>query len=227
MSIALKRHSKYSSHFEKVVFSNEINSNYHTILYNECEAYSTRLYNCLTKLDSGIEYIILNHDWVILYDYINKEKIHNITKIMKENDIIQVRLWYNGIIPQNTYQRSTYTNKYIEENYIYDIPKEGAYQFTVQPTIWHLETLKLILLNHLNLEYRTMELEFYNYMLAFRNSFYYDNEQRFTENGFYKSSIYPHIHATSSGKWIISCYLPYSEEMINEFKIDTSHRGII
>jgi len=226
-SIALKRHEKYSTNFQKIIFSNKIQEGYDTILYNDSHKYSTRLYTCLMKLNTVAEYILLNHDWVILYDHINKEKITNITKIMKENNIHQVRLWFNGIPILDSYDRSSESNTYDETKCIFNIPKNGAYQFTQQPTLWHLNTLKAILLNHLEFDYRSIELSTYEHMLQYKNCFYYNNEEQFTPNGFFKSSIYPHIHITSSGKWIISYNLPYSQEMIDEYAIDVSIRGAL
>ena len=119
--ISIKRHEKFSNIFNKIILSNLImNYKYQHILYNDNEPYATRLYNCLCKLSNSFEYILLSHDWAILYDYIDKNKINNVIEIMKKHDIHQLRLWRNGI-SNKTFEKLLNNNieTNVDEKYIY------------------------------------------------------------------------------------------------------------
>ena len=227
--ISIKRHEKFSNIFNKIILSNLImNYKYQHILYNDNEPYATRLYNCLCKLSNSFEYILLSHDWAILYDYIDKNKINNVIEIMKKHDIHQLRLWRNGI-SNKTFEKLLNNNieTNVDEKYIYHIPDE-SYFYTVQPTIWNINILKNILYNHLQLTYNQIEVGVNDYIKQFNNCFYYINEDKFLNSEyFYKSIIYPHIHAMSNGKWIYNDNLPYSKELIDEYNIDINIRNFI
>jgi hypothetical protein len=63
-------------------------------------------------------------------------------------------------------------------------------------------------------------------MEKFINCFYYEGEDKFPNAGHHKSNIFPHIHATRYGKWIIHENRPYIENIIEEFNFDINKRGI-
>ena len=105
---------------------------------------------------------------------------------------------------------------------------DDSYFYTVQPTIWNINILKNILYNHLQLTYNQIEVGVNDYIKQFNNCFYYINEDKFLNSEyFYKSIIYPHIHAMSNGKWIYNDNLPYSKELIDEYNIDINIRNFI
>jgi len=72
--MSINRHERFSHVFEKIILSDKImNPNYKHILYDNTLSYPDRL-KYLEQLPESIEYIILSHEWAILYDYVNIQK---------------------------------------------------------------------------------------------------------------------------------------------------------
>ena len=215
-NICIERHNKYSPNFEKIIFSNKLlNDTNINILYNDTIPYTERIYNSICKLPIQCEYIILTHDWSILYDYIDDAKINDAIQTMKNKDIHQIRLIHSG----------AGNIVYIDDPII---PLSNtSYLYSVQPTIWNINVLKQITYNNRELNYRNIELGVFEYMKQFNNYVYYEGEELFPNANHHKSNIFPHIHSTSRGKWILHENHPYIDNIIDEFSIDINIRGCI
>lgn len=215
--ISTKLHEKYSKTIYKVVFSNKRMDTHHQhILYDDSQTYPQRLNHCLNQLPSNITHIILTHDWAFMYEEIDVSKITNTISEMISKNINQIRLLKAAV---GTNPKSLGKN-------IYTIDNDGLL-FSLQPTIWETHILKKITYENQRLNYREIELGLQPYMTQFNNCFYYEGEDKFPSAGHHKSNIFPHIHATRYGKWIINENMPYIQHIINELNIDISIRGII
>jgi hypothetical protein len=215
--ICIKLHEKYSNSINVIIFSNTImNNDYPNILYDEHMTYPERISYCLEKIPDKYKYIILSHDWVLMYDYINLNKIIKLMCFMKNNNIDQIRLLNSSCGS---------TSLEIHNN-VYHIDNHGLL-FSVQPTIWKTDTIKKITSENKNFVYRNIEWGIQEYMKQFNNCFYYEGEERFRNAGHHKSNIYPHIHALSHGRWIINENESYIQNIVKNFNIDINIRGTI
>jgi hypothetical protein len=216
-NISIKLHEKYSKCINIIVFSNKnMNNQYPHILYDDSQTYPQRINNCLNKLPSNITHIILTHDWALMYGDIDIAKITNIIEIMITKKINQIRLLRAAVGGEQIS---------LDRN-IYTISNDGLL-FSLQPTIWEIETLKKITNENQGFNYRDIEEGLQIYMRQFINCFYYEGEDKFPGAGHHKSNIFPHIHSTRYGKWIINENIPYIYDIITEFNIDISKRGVI
>lgn len=214
--ISIRLHEKYSKSLNIIIFSNKkMDTNHEYILYNESHTYPQRLNYCLQQLPSNITHIILTHDWAFIYGDIDINKIINTTNKMKINSINQIRLLKSGVG----------THTVLLDTNIYVINNDGLL-FSVQPTIWEIHTLKKITYENQQLNYRNIENGLQSYMRQFINCFYYEGESKFEGAGHHKSNIFPHIHSTTRGKWIINENMPYIQDIITDFNIDINKRGI-
>ena len=215
--ISIKLHETYSKSINIIIFSNKImNNDYPNILYDENMTYPERISYCLNKIPDKYKHIILSHDWALMYDDINLNKIIELMSFMKNNNIDQIRLLKSAC---GSRQLEIYNN-------VYHIDNDGLL-FSVQPTLWNTDTIKKITSENKKFVYRNIEWGIQEYMKQFNNCFYYDNEVRFQNAGHHKSNIYPHIHALSHGRWIINENESYIQDIIKKFNIDVKQRGTI
>jgi len=199
-----------------IIFSNKnMNENYMNILYSDEMTYPERLSYCLNRLPSQYKYIILSHDWALMYGHINYNKISELLSLMNEKNIHQVRLLKAG--SGNNYN-------FISNN-VYVISDDRSL-FSVQPTLWDINILKKITTKNKQYVYTNIELDINTYMKQFNNCFYYEGEDNFKDSGHCKSNIYPHIHSLRHGKWIIHENENYIIDIIHKFNIDLNIRGI-
>ena len=215
--ICIKLHETYSKSIDIIIFSNTImNNDYPNILYDDSMTYPERISYCLNKIPYKYKHIILSHDWALMYDYINLNKMIKLIIFMKNNNIDQIRLL-------NASCGSTQLEIY---NNVYQIGNDGLL-FSLQPTIWNTNTIKKITSENKEFGYRNIELGVQYYMKQFNNCFYYEGEERFRNTGHHKSNVYPHIHALSYGRWIINENESYIQDIIKNFNIDVNIRGTI
>ena len=214
-NIAIKLHEKYTNEINLIVFSNKLMDTKNThILYDDSMTYAERLYFCMSKMKISVNYIIFAQDWTFMYNKIIKQKIIDAIQIMKINDIHQLRLLKSA--PGSNVVK-------INTN-IYSIVSDGSL-FSVQPAIWNVNTFKKITFDNRHLNYNNIEHCVEEYMLQFNNCFYYEGEEPFPDCAHHMSNIFPHIHATRNGKWVINQNKPFIIDIINEFNIDISIRG--
>ena len=214
--ICIKLHEKYTSDIHLIIFSNKLmNTTYPHILYKDSSSYAERLYHCINKLPINIKHIIISHDWAFVYDKIVQPKIENAIQEMIVHNIHQLRL-LKASVGENT---PTIANN------IYRIDTSSSYLFSVQPTIWEINAIKQITRENIGLDYRNIELSLYSYMCQFNNCFYYEGEPVFPEASHHISNIYPYIHTTRYGKWILRENMPFIQNIIDEFGINIDIRG--
>jgi len=92
-NISIDLHKQYTNDFRIIVFSNKLMDDIHPhILYLDSFGYAKRLNYCLNQISSDIEYIILCHDWALIYSPANTSKLMNVINIMKSRNIDQSRL---------------------------------------------------------------------------------------------------------------------------------------
>ena len=226
--ISIKRYEKYAKNYKKIIISDylmDLNSkiipldnSYQSILYENIDVYSKRLYNTLKQIENNHEYIIFTHENNTLFDFINTELIIKNVDYMREYNIDQLRLYKGGVDENCNYIK-------ICEN-IYEIPTQNSYIYTVQPTIWKLSTL-IKIMNENNYDYRNIELNIDPYMLQYKNCFFYNNEDTFIGTSRCKSSIFPIIHTTCNGLWLYHENRNYIDDLFSEYNIDPNIRGII
>ena len=79
--IAIDRINKYATNMKIIIFSDYVPTTSHeTILYNNDDVYSKRLFNCFTQLGDRYKYILFSHENNILFNHVNAELItHNAT----------------------------------------------------------------------------------------------------------------------------------------------------
>ena len=204
----------FFNHKNHIVLNNEKSNiiNLNQYIYNKI-LFSDRILNILYELDT--KYILISLEDMILYDYVNNEKIKQIIDFCDTNNVDFFRLIKSGI-RSNTYFCN---NFYKIENY--------DWLFSVTPTIWNRYFLIKILENNKNLNIWNLEINA-NFFLKSQNinSFYYfDNEDKV--GGHYNSSIYPHIcSAINKGKWNLSEY-PIIKEIAKKYNINLNERGTV
>jgi hypothetical protein len=215
--ISIKLHETYSKSFNIIIFSNKVmNNDYPNILYDENMTYPERISYCLDKIPDKYKYIILSHDWALMYNNINLNKMIELILLMKNNNIDQIRLL-----------NASCGSKPIEiYNNVYRID-DGGLLFSSQPTIWNINTIKKITSENKEFVYRNIERNVQEFMRQFNNCFYYEGEEKFRNAGHHKSNIYPHIHALTYGKWIIQENEFYIQDIIKNFNIDITIRGYV
>uniref|UniRef100_A0A6C0IFE3 DUF5672 domain-containing protein n=1 Tax=viral metagenome TaxID=1070528 RepID=A0A6C0IFE3_9ZZZZ len=221
LHITICRLKKYAEKCKIIIFSNIILHNeYEHILYDENFSYSKRIEYCLNIISAKYSYLLFMHENNTLYDYMNYDHMHHVYHAIITKNIDQLRLCKNGV-PNNNIE---FFNKL--DKYIFEIPKNDSYIFSVQPTIWKISTFLEIMQNK-DYNYRNIELNIDKYMLKYLNCFYYNNEETFINTNRCKSTIFPLLHLTAYGKWLYSENIPYIDELFSEYNIDKSIRGYI
>lgn len=212
--IAIDRINKYATNMKIIIFSDYVPTTSHeTILYNNDDVYSKRLFNCFTQLGDRYKYILFSHENNILFNHVNAELITHNATLMDNNKIDQLRLFKGAV--GNTVCKLT-------EN-IYKI-QPGGYLYSVQPALWNLKSLHKIMKDN-HYDYRNIELNIDPYMLKYNNCYYFNNEKMFKNTNRHESSIYPIIHVTHHGKWVYSENVPYIDDLTKEYDINLNVRG--
>lgn len=170
----LKIQTDYNPFHEKILFinSNTYDDVYlkydHVIHYNDTYPYAHRIMECLNKLDSNDEYALFIHDIDIILEY-NQNYIFNIPNIMQENNIHRVDLQRYIHPKKDTLPLISLKDKNIYQN-INDVEQEklhdifmvhdayGDYPYTVNPSIWNLNSFKSLMTQFKSLGYREIEL---------------------------------------------------------------------
>lgn len=215
-NISIDLHKQYTNDFRIIVFSNKLMDDIHPhILYHDSFGYAKRLNYCLNQITSDIDYIILCHDWALMYNPANTSKLVNVINIMKSKNIDQTRLL----------KASVGDNIYRMDSHLYQFGNDGLL-FSQQPTIWNINTLKKITGDNIHLNYREIELGLQHYMTQFINCFYYEGESVFPKAGHHMSNIFPHIHSLRYGKWIIDENQPFIIDIFKKYNINVGLRGI-
>lgn len=222
LNITLSQFSRFAEKTLKYVLinkkkdTNDINIKY--IVYDDSKKYTDRLLCGLEEIKKNSDYVLLSHDWAILYDHINQEFMNYAINYIKKNDVDHLRLIHSGV-----------TNYEKIDNFIYNINDNQNLLFSIQPSLWKITSLINLLSNHKNCSYRECENILSNDSIIKKYKIYlfYNNEEKFPNAGHHYSTIYPHFHATRNGKWTYTENKEFIDEIIvKQHKIDLSIRGL-
>jgi len=220
--ISLNQIFKFAEKTIKYVLTDKLinreNENIKYLIYDNSKPYITRLLYGLEQLNYNFDYVLLHHDWAILYDNINQDFMDYTINYIRKNNVDQLRLISSGI---NIYKQI--------DKFIYDIDDRHNLLFSVQPALWKVSSLIDLLLNYKECSYRNCEFYINNgpHIKKYKNFFFYNNEPKFTNAQHCYSTIYPHIHATHHGKWCYNENKFFIDEIIvKQYNIDLSIRGL-
>jgi hypothetical protein len=183
-------------------------------VYSNNEEYWSVWVNALNKFNIK-NFIYLQEDF-ILYDYVNENKLIEITKILNNSDYSFIRLIKSGNL----------NNKLISDN-LYEIESTNENIFSMQPTIWKTEDY-IKIMNGVKEPKWFENYKYNNFMVQnnIKGLYYYNNEPKRGSNH-YDSEIYPYIAtALVKGKWNLSEYPLELGGLIKKYNININNRGV-
>ncbi len=206
-----------------IIFSNKYNDlyKYKTYLYDDNKLYSQKLLECLSQIEEkeNYKYFLFFHDNDIIMSY-NETILEQIKDVMIKNNIDRVPL-YKTYIQENTDIIDIIDDVKIKRNTV-------SYLFSVNPTIWKLETYSDILLNCCY-SYRDIEHPATDYIKQKNYKVYNIHSDNFdlTYSGFTYKSCFSSIHITTYGCIYIDNISPlknYVLEMKEKYNIQRNFK---
>jgi len=189
---------------------------YKIVEYDQ-ELYSDRINHCLEDITE--EYLIIQHEDMILYDKPDKGRLENYLKAIKRDEELDfIKLIKGGDIddePCDKHDELFHSKKWL---------------LAIQPTIWRTASLRKIFYHLSNkgiweLEEVAQQEECRK--LGIKGVYCYNGEQQRGRHH-WDSLVYPYIAtAINKGKWNTSEYSSELEELFKEYEIDKSLRGTI
>ena len=224
---------KYMNVFQNnYIFVDKFDSrvpNYFTqIFYNDELSYTDRLIQCLKQIEDKI--IFFEHEDMILYDmpqtsiireYVNLIK-NKKTDVMNPNKFDYIKLINGG----HYFSRKVRKRKI---QYLYKISKLSKWIFSIQPSFWSRDSFLRILLNHKGSSIWQFESSTQNDFRKFGMRSGVVKEQT-KKRGLlhFDSNVYPYIAtAIIKGKWNLSEYPDELGDLLTEYKISKSIRGVV
>lgn len=238
LSIVMYSHSDYSDAWK--VFFGQINENFHGtatkkyifadkkaeripekwefVEYDEPLPYNKRVAQCLESVET--EYCIFHHEDMPLYSRPDFAKLEMCKNLLETDDLDYVKLIKGGEardMPYGDYKG------------LYKIPHDSQYIFAIQPSIWKVDSLKLVyektMVNHIR-EFEPRAQEICKYF-KIKGLYTHDGEPKRGELH-WDTSIYPYIAtAIVKGKWNLSQYEKELGTLLKKYIIDPSDRGTI
>jgi len=210
------------------VFSDVDCSDYknHTFLkYDNGDPYYKQYLGCLE--DVSDDFIIYAQEDFFLYGDVNKHKLQEYVKFLKENEQYSfVRLIRCGYVEATRGQHDI-DGHVIDD--MYEVNVNSTDSFSMQPTIWRKDKLKK-LYSHVQSE-KWFEGE--NWFsscreLDIRGVMIYNGEERCASDSLhYNSSIFPYTcTGICRGRWNLQHYKAFLGEMFEKYNIDPNDRGM-
>ena len=209
-----KIHTKMDLYFISDVneFGIELTNNIYT--YDNNDEYWSVWVKALNKFKLK-NFIYLQEDF-ILYEKVSDDKLNTLTEFLNNSDYSFIRLIKSGNL----------NNKLINKN-LYEIESSNEHIFSMQPTIWKTDDY-IKIMNGVK-EPKWLENYKYNDFMVQNNIkglYYYNNEPKRGSNH-YDSELYPYIAtALVKGKWNLSEYQKELGDLLEEYKLNVSKRGV-
>lgn len=189
--------------------TDDIPSEYTTIVYDDSKIYTERLKQCLSQIDEDV--VLFQHEDMILFNQPKIELFGKYIEYVKNGDVDSVKLIYvqeNDIVSE--LDSTLVSNQYSK--------------FSIQPTLIRLK-------NFVSLLESTQPLNIWDFELAVpaEGKHYMVRLGDERKRGMYHcdSIIYPYIAtAIIKGKWNYGEYMKELDELFNEYGIIPFERGI-
>jgi hypothetical protein len=211
------RLDKYASKIKKYVFTDtekDVPKNYTPIIYDNSASYRNQLLSCLKQIKE--KYIIYTSEDYILYDFVQLDKIEEISKFLDETDYSFCK-FIKG--PEKTYNL---------DNNLFMIDKDDPNFFAQQASIWKTRDFQKVFETappeNTRMQHEPGGSKICQ-QLGFTGLQYFSNTNKRGLHH-YDSEIYPCVAtAVVKGLWNISEYPVEVSDIMSEFKIDPSKRG--
>lgn len=224
-----KKHSKFMG--PKFLFVNKkmdnVPSDYEQIIYDENQSYPEKVAFCLKVLKSrGFEACLFEHEDMVLYDDINYDKIKlAINMVLKPGSGKPFRNGYDSI--RLIKAANSYSIRSLEDKDIHYMLPFSKWLYSVQPTIWKIDSFIKMLEPNYGDSIWGLEL---NAQKTCRKlglkCGYAHNDGRKAGLHHWDNSIYPYVAtAIVKGKWNTSEYNEILPPLLKKYEIESSQRG--
>jgi hypothetical protein len=224
---------KYMNVFEKNYifvdkYDSRIPSYFIQIFYNNELSYVDRLIECLRQIKDEI--IFFEHEDMILYDMPHTSIIASYVNLIKKKKIDNFNLGkfdYIRLINGGQFFSRKVRKRNIKN--LYKISKFSSWIFSIQPSLWSRNSFLKILQNHNGSSIWQFESSAQNDFRKFgmRSGLV---KEKTKKRGLlhFDSIVYPYIAtAIIKGKWNTSEYPDELGDLLVEYKIDRSARGVV
>ncbi len=198
------------------------------IFYNEKSSYVDRLIDCLNQIEDEI--IFFEHEDMILFDMPHTSIIAsyvNLIKTKKIDNLNPRKFDYIKLIRGGKFFSKKVRKKNIKN--LYKISRFSKWIFSIQPSLWSRDSFLKILQSHTGNSIWQFESSAQS---SFRNfgirSGVVKEKTKKRGSLHFDSIVYPYIAtAIIKGKWNFSEYPNELGDLLNEYKIDKSIRGVV
>lgn len=190
-----------------------------SLLYDERSPYPVRLMSCLNRL-TDYEYILFDHEDMILYAQPDTKALSDYIRILKSEAIHSIRLIKAG-------KHLSRRHPKVKSLHIL-ITRLSPWIFSIQPTLWHRESLIRVLSTMPMLNIWEFERNIQKNMRRLGQVHAYSHENGKKRGMYhYDNSIYPYIAtAIVKGKWNLSEYPEELSSLFRAYNIDPRVRGV-
>ena len=238
LSIVMYSHSEYSDVWK--MFFGQINEHFHgtaikkyiiadkgmdkvpetwnLIQYDEALPYNKRVAQGLDEIDT--EYCIFHHEDMPLYSRPDFVKLDLCKKLLEEDDLDYIKLIKGGESRDIPYK---------EHDGLFKIPHNSQYIFAVQPTLWKVDSLKLVYEKTMVDSIRDFEPRAQEVCKYFKiNGLYTHNGEPKRGEFHWDTDVYPYVAtAIVKGKWNLSQYEKELGMLLRKYIIDPEERGVV
>lgn len=194
------------------------------IFFDESLSYSDRVASCLDQLQEDV--CVFHHEDMILYDIPDIVMLNAYIHTVGSGNLDYIKLLKGG------------ETRDIEipgaYNTLYALPHDYALSFTIQPTIWKVNSLREVYSQatkttvsgaHAIGNFELLGSEYINKTLI-RGAYHYSGEDKRGGNH-WNSRVYPHGNFLFKGQWTYGEYKPELDELFDEYSIDPNIRGTV
>lgn len=206
----------------KIIFVNKktdlVPKEYLQLTYNDKDSYVSRLITCFKQAKKlGFDICLFEHEDMFLYDRPKIDKIEKYTKAVDKDYFDFIKLIKGG--------DCIYEPSIIDET-LFEINLESKWIFSIQPSIWKIESFLKLLKYHKEKNIWQFEEKSQKTCrkIKIKAAFSFGCGQKI---GIYHyiNDVYPYIAtAIVKGKWNINEY-PQLENILKEYQIDKNVRG--
>ena len=228
---------KHAGKLKSYVLSNELpndndlnKENHKVFLYNNDDPYYKQWVDCLENIDE--DYLIYSQEDFLIYDQVDYDEILRCKKFLDESDYSFVRFLKFELSlgkHRSQFKIKDYPNIELADK-IFDAycQDPDCYAFMMQATIWKKsDYVKL---------YNNVESEIWHEApkwnkgmrdLGIKGAFYHEDSMPKLGKWHWESKIWPHVcTAVGYGKWSISHHDNRLTDILKQYDIDPSVRGV-
>jgi len=207
---------------KKYLFTNElvkdVPKDVEVIIYDDTVDYSNKVLKCLSTIKE--KFCIFHQEDMVLYDKPNLIKIEDLYNFLSEYKVDYIKLLKGGHVQDIPLDKMPIDN-------LFWIPHTNL-SYTNQPTIWKMDSLKLVFEKTPNTSIRDFEIKASNYVNTSNllGLYWHAGEEK---RGLYHwdSSVYPFGGMISKGKWVYSEYNKELTYLHKKYDVDKTLRGVI